>query len=277
VSLAPTARWVLNARNGGGTYDAAYPWRIVLHTIEGSSSASLAGSHAYPPHVWYDPATRVLLQTVPFDRSSFALYSDGVTPTNKARALQVEISGQAQTAGDWPAQWLDNLAEDVIVPMCQFVATQGGSIDLADIPAPGAIDGSASASAAQRMTLQRWASFRGICGHRHVPTNDHWDPGAMDVARIAAHAAYIIGAMLDPAAIDDTGDDEVTKAYTAPDGSLVLVSGLEYVAIDPNRTPWPTAHKGLVDLAASGQLAKHGDELWKPISAEALSLLKKVG
>jgi hypothetical protein len=207
MALVANARWVNNARSSGGTYADGYPWRIVLHTIEGSSTDGLAAGHQYPPHVWYDPATRVLLQTVPFDRSSFALYSDGVTPTNKARALQVEISGRAQDTPQWPGEWLDNLTADVIVPMCQFVAAQGGSIDLADVPLAGPIPGSASASAPQRMSLERWATFRGICGHRHVPTNDHWDPGAMNVERIAQHAAYLIGSLLEqPAVTPEIGD-----------------------------------------------------------------------
>ncbi|MBD9700618.1 peptidoglycan-binding protein [Streptomyces sp. ID01-12c] len=34
------------------------------------------------------------------------------------------------------------------------------------------------------MTGTQWNSFRGWCGHQHVPENDHGDPGSMDFGRV---------------------------------------------------------------------------------------------
>jgi len=276
--LLPKAQWVTNARNGGGTYAPGFDWRIVLHTIEGSASPAMIAGHAYPPHVWYDPATRQLWQTVPLDRFAFALeHPAGTIETNAARALQVEISGQAQNTPDWPQAWLDNLAEDVIVPMCQWVASVGGSIDLLDVPAPGAIPGSASEAAPQRFTEQAWQAFRGICGHRHVPNNIHWDPGALDTNHIAAHAALTVGGLL--AAASTTEDEEMPKAYLSVADIPVLVSGLTYRGY--NGRPWPDVLAGLLALEAEGRIERmprdaRGYVALPRISDSALALYREI-
>lgn len=197
------ATWIANPRNGGGTYDPenfGYPWRIVLHTIEGSANPSVIAGHPYPPHLWYDPATRKLYQTVPLSRSAFALYQAPDAPhyTNKARALQVEIAGRAAEAGQWPQQWLDNITIDVVVPLCQWVAAfKGAQINLLFAPDPGPIPGSARATAPQRVAPGTWALASGLYSHRHVPMgDDHWDTGGLDTPRIARHAALLIAGLV---------------------------------------------------------------------------------
>lgn len=283
-ALAATAAWVTNARNQGGTY-AGYPWRIVLHTVEGSSSAGLAGSHPYPPHVWYNPATRQLWQTVPFDRSAFALYrAPGGVETNKANALQVEISGRAQDTPNWPNEWLTNLAEDVVVPMCRFVAEQGGQIDLSDVPAAGAIPGSASEFAPQRMASSRWATFRGLCGHRHVPTNDHWDPGAMDVQRIAAHAALVIGGLLEEVppkfssvSIPDPRRFPMNLCLTPAGLYLLVASDRTFTILNAGGESWEYVNSQMVGLARAGLVASHpdGSPVISNLNDDAIKLLRE--
>jgi hypothetical protein len=207
------ATWIANARNGGGTYDPegfGYPWRIVLHTIEGSANPAVIAGHQYPPHLWYDPATRKLYQTVPLSRSAFALYqaSDAPHYTNKARALQVELAGRAAETASWPTEWLNNITEDVVVPMCQWVAQyNGASIDLSWAPDPGPIPGSATEFAPQRVSPGIWAVNSGLYSHRHVPMGDtHWDTGGLDTPRIAAHARLLISGLLAPATQGDEDD-----------------------------------------------------------------------
>lgn len=235
-----TAQWINNARNGGGTYDPegfGYRWRIVLHTIEGSANPGMIAGHAFPPHIWYDPATRKLYQTVPLTRSAFALYqaSDAPHYTNKARALQVEIAGHAAETAFWPQAWLDNLTVDVIVPLCQWVASQGGSINLNNAPAPGIDSMSARENAPQRLTSLEWALCDGLVSHRHIPQNDHWDTGQLDTPRIAQHAAMIIGSELLAAVgrnvpLEDEDDMAIIATLRAPgdpqDGSMWAVDGL---------------------------------------------------
>ena len=47
---------------------------------------------------------------------------------------------------------------------------------------------SAAEIRAIRMSDAKWRAFTGICGHQHVPDNDHWDPGRLDVSRMLALA-----------------------------------------------------------------------------------------
>ncbi|MGW3492038.1 hypothetical protein ACWDEM_32480, partial [Streptomyces sp. NPDC001054] len=44
-------------------------------------------------------------------------------------------------------------------------------------------------SAGVRMSAAKWSSYRGHCGHQHVPENDHGDPGAFPMAAILAAAS----------------------------------------------------------------------------------------
>lgn len=237
-----TATWVPNARNGGGTYDPeswGYPFRIVLHTIEGSASPGMIAGHQYPPQLWYRPSTRQLFQTIPISRSGFALYqaSDAPHYTNKARAIQVELEGRAAEAGEWPQEWLDNITYDLIIPICQWVASHGASIDLSQAPAPGPIPNSARSDAPQRMTATGWAIFNGLCSHRHVPMgDDHWDTGGLDTPRIAQHAAMVIGGLITdtpgrPSAVDDEEEDmpiivQLNEPADPQNGSLWITDGL---------------------------------------------------
>jgi hypothetical protein len=193
--IIPGAVWVPNARNAGGTYIDA-PWRIVLHTVEGDPGrlgAGLPAGHAYPPHTWYDPATRAHFQTVPLTRSAFALYQGNGPYTNKARALQVELMGRAATAGDWPDEWLVNIARDVIVPFVDFVRSQGADINLDHVPPIGTIGGSASEYAPQRLSYSAWEQLDGLCSHRHVPDNDHWDTGTLNIGRLVELSKELLG------------------------------------------------------------------------------------
>lgn len=242
--IVENAQWVTNAHNGGGSYDPngfGYPWRIVLHTIEGSANPSVIAGHPYPPHLWYDPPTRKLYQTVALSRSAFALYHDPGAPyeTNKARALQVEISGHAAETADWPQEWLDNLTVDVVVPLCQWVAqTQGAQVDLTFAPEPGAIGGSATADAPQRVAPGTWALCSGLYSHRHVPMgDDHWDTGGLDTPRIAAHARLLIAGLLDPVTQgeDDLPDyllranDTGTVVARYPEGAVKALGYHEFL------------------------------------------------
>lgn len=197
--------WVNNARNAGSTYATDgfdYPWRVVWHEIQGGTNPSAIANHPYPPHVWYDAERRILYQTVPLSRGAFALYQAGDAPylTNRARAIQIELAGYSDFVANEPLRWLDNISEDVLVPICQWVDSVGGSVDLNRIPEPWAIPGSAYTDAAQRFDPHVWATWPGTCAHANVPMgDDHWDTGALDIWRIASHAGMLIAGLLDEA------------------------------------------------------------------------------
>ena len=201
-----TVTWVPNDRNGGGTYDSSgYPWRLVYHEIQGGANYGSIASHPYPPHIWYDAERRILYQTVPLGRSAYALYQPKNTHyvTNKAKAIQVELGGYSDYIANEPQSWLDHIAEDVLIPVAQWIATTGESLTIMKLPEPWVIPGSASAEAPQRLSIDSWCNWDGICTHANVPANDHWDTGAMDIWQISQHAAYIIGGLL-PAEQDST-------------------------------------------------------------------------
>jgi hypothetical protein len=189
----PGYTWVPNARNGGGSYVPGHPLRIVLHTMEGWLSASTAANHPYPPHLWASPRTGLKLQTVPLNRSAFALYQGSGPYTNKAGALQVEIEGFAAEAGQWGDDYLVWLAQHVVVPLCDWAAQAGSPINLDHVPPIGTIGGSASEHAPQRLPYGDWEQLDGLCSHRHVPDNDHWDTGTLNIPRLVQLAKELLG------------------------------------------------------------------------------------
>jgi hypothetical protein len=159
------------------------PTKLVLHTIEGPATARYSydpGSffgNPYWPHATIDSAG--IHQHLPIDQSAFALYhAPGGADTNRAAAIQCEIMGQAAHIADLPEATWHHLAD-----WLSWCATQTGCpIVFADFRG----DGSYGESAAQRFSDEEWLAFSGICGHQHVPQNDHWDPGALPVERLAA-------------------------------------------------------------------------------------------
>jgi hypothetical protein len=43
-----------------------------------------------------------------------------------------------------------------------------------------------------RFTFAQWRNFYGVCGHQHVPENDHGDPGDIDIDRVLARARGVV-------------------------------------------------------------------------------------
>ena len=66
-------------------------------------------------------------------------------------------------------------------------------------------------------------------------------------------------------------DEDMTRAWVAPNSSLLLVTGGTYVPVD---LAWPDAHQALVDLEAAGIISKHADgSLWRSLTAPAFAAL----
>ena len=175
----PRANYAPASREGSSYVGA--PWKLVIHTIEapagtryGYNSGSYYGHQSWP-HATIDTAG--IHQHLPIDVGAAALYRNGVQ-TNRANAIQCEVMGQAARIRDLPeatmrhlADWLSWCAEQTGCPTT-FAAFSGGNAYGENAP--------------QRFSEEEWLAFSGVCGHQHVPENDHWDPGAIDVARLAA-------------------------------------------------------------------------------------------
>ncbi len=206
---------------GGGSFVDG-PYRIVLHTTEGSSIDAAIRSYQgrYTcPHLTVDPVSGRKAQHLPLDVAAYALMNQpGGVETNREDAIQVEIVGFAAESPDWADEVLTFLAGVILdiltqvpVPLVapEFVGPEAGTI--------------ASASAPQRMTFDQWDNFAGICGHQHVPENDHWDPGHLNIARVFD---ICNGEELDPmsAATIEAKVDALTAAVATVQAQVTAVS-----------------------------------------------------
>ena len=192
----PGAERVQGPRSGGSYLDA--PWRFVFHTIEGEPTDDgfrrLVARHTNPPHLWAMPSADLLLQTLPLNKSAYALARPGGIQTNRLRAVQVELWGFAAKMGQVSPEVIDWLARRVLAPVAGLVP-----IDLTVARKPTLGVQCYGKTSPCRMSAQDWQVFTGVCGHKDVPDNDHWDPGNLDLPAIAARARAILAPAPAPA------------------------------------------------------------------------------
>lgn len=202
MSLA-TATWIPgfephpSPAGSGGAYTDEIHVKFVWHTSEsapGSIDAivreMLAKQHTDVYHAMVDPSTRRRAQVLPLNVAASALAHPPEVQTNHDGAIQVCIIGRAHDMPDLSPAALAWLGTDVLAPISRLVPEL--QIDVAArFYGDTAGFTIASASARQRMAPQFWDNFNGQAGHQHVPGNDHWDPGALDVAAIT-HAAHVV-------------------------------------------------------------------------------------
>jgi hypothetical protein len=176
--------WVPIPGASTGTFTSG-PRKFVIHTTEGGLTGALTayGKKRVVPHFTWDRASRRRLQHVDTVISVSALANDmGGVQTNRDSAIQVEITGFAVESHLWSDDDLRWIAE-CIREVCEqegidyrsykrFVGTEAGTI--------------ATEIAPQRMSYAEWDAFSGVCGHQHVPENEHWNPGRLDYPKILA-------------------------------------------------------------------------------------------
>ncbi|MET9098288.1 hypothetical protein [Streptomyces antibioticus] len=178
---------------------------VVLHTTEGRTLPDYGGGASAPTLTAVpDLAARKLkwYQHFDIDTSARALVNAaGGVETNTLNVCQVELVGTCDPATRdkwvkggsavgkdfifWPdaPDWA--LAE--VASFLKWINANHG------VPLTGpskwpAYPKSYGSSGGQRMTFTQWNSFKGICGHMHVPENSHGDPGSIDFARLIALA-----------------------------------------------------------------------------------------
>jgi hypothetical protein len=182
-----TAMWRAGHRDGGAMVGG--PPRIVLHTSEGRTGPGalltlnaglLVKRFAY--HLGVDLPTRTVDQYVPFDRAASTLRRPTSLQTNRQGSvcIQICLTGRSADVRSIPADDLRWLGREVLYPIMRaygvpdvwatFVGPEAGVI--------------ATPTAPQRFTADEWVRFSGVCGHQHVPGNDHWDPGVINVEAI---------------------------------------------------------------------------------------------
>jgi hypothetical protein len=193
---ASLAAWYQDTYGG----DAMEVNVVVLHTTEGRTLPGYGGGGSAPNLTAVpDLAARKLkwYQHFDIDTSSRALVNKpGGVATNTLNVCQVELVGTCDpvthakwaAAGQahifWPQapEWA--LAE--LAGFLRWMNAQHG-VPLAGPKSWPAYPGSYGATDA-RFTFAEWNAFAGVCGHMHVPENDHGDPGSIDFNRLLALA-----------------------------------------------------------------------------------------
>ncbi|MFF5082437.1 S8 family serine peptidase [Actinoplanes sp. NPDC000266] len=224
----PTAERLPHPKSAGLSYVGGVPWRFVFHTIEGRPSAAdfraMAARHENPPHLWAMPSADLLLQVIPLDRAAYALaHPKGTVETNRMRAIQVECWGYARDMDGVSVDVLDWLADRVLGPVSRLLPINLRNV----LPTLG--EQAYGVKSATRLKDVAWRDFDGVCGHQHVPGNQHWDPGPLDLTAIAARAAGKAAPVLESVA-ESVAEAEVdTEIHPAAEATRAGKATLEWV------------------------------------------------
>lgn len=182
------------------------PNKVVLHTTEGMTWPGYKDG-ATAPTLTSKPDIKakrlVHRQHFPLERSARALRNPaGGVQTNTEDAIQIELVGTCDPTH--AKTWNGKVAgvDYIYWPAAPDWALRGLAAELAELhrlfpaiplTAPAAsrwlaYPASYGNANRQRMSNPGWDSFKGICGHQHVPENVHGDPGSIDIAKILAYA-----------------------------------------------------------------------------------------
>lgn len=206
---------------GPGTY-IGLPTRWVGHTTESSFGSMdtligfFQGRPCSTPHFAIDPSNGRKVQFIPITWASAALKNmAGGVETNRANAIQTEVIGRAGETHNWGDELLQAVGEH-LADLIRY----GADFDIHNWPETvGAMDGFiARPDAPQRFSYPTWNGFPGSCWHQHVPEQDHWDGGKINMGRIVEHAQ---------ASLDGTATPLPTPPPTQPVGPRVLTIGMQ--------------------------------------------------
>lgn len=171
-----------------GGFLEAFQWRGVLHTTEGRTYAGARSAYVakrVAPHFTcsFETGTFKVWQHIPLNRAARALaHPAGTVETNRARCIQIEIVASAARAGTLQREYLDGIGR-----LMRWIESNTG-ISRSALKFFSDQDGIilARASSPVRLSSTAWTNFNGWCGHQHVPHNDHWDPGDIDIDYLMA-------------------------------------------------------------------------------------------
>jgi hypothetical protein len=177
MAIYPDAIWVQG--NNAGNYLGG-PWRIVWHTTEGRTArGAIATVRArnHWPHFIVDENN--VYQHIDTDFAARALNnSPGGVQTNRWHAVQIELVARAAQAKPIAllvlaarlARWIERTHG---VPR---VWPNGTPLPARNGHNPGG----------HNRDSTTWQTQGGHYGHCHVPENNHWDPGYLNLAILMA-------------------------------------------------------------------------------------------
>jgi hypothetical protein len=206
---------------------------VVLHTTEGTSLPSYGGGGSAPnltakpdfgakKLVWY--------QHFDIETSSRALRNEaGGVQTNTLNVCQVELVGtcdpathQKWQAAGYPHIYWPEAPDWALAEVAEFLRWmhREHGVPLTGPAKWPAYPGSYANGAGQRMSGAAWSSFKGVCGHMHVPENDHGDPGAIDFPKLIALAKGSTPSEEDDMALTDADIDRIARRVLTIDGVI---------------------------------------------------------
>jgi hypothetical protein len=197
---ASTAHWY-QTKFGGDSMESNV---VVWHTTEGTSLPDYEGGAQAPNFTAVpDFAKKKLVwhQHFDFDTSSRALVNAaGGVETNTLNVVQVELVGTCDPTAHkrWgtskPHLYTAELPDWVIRDLAAFAkwANVNHKVPLTSGVTFKAYPGSYGPKNGVRMSADKWNSFKGHCGHQHVPENDHGDPGAFPIAAVLKAATGVV-------------------------------------------------------------------------------------
>lgn len=173
--------------NSAGSYTGG-PYKGVLHTTEGSSGpgaiAAFQANNSWP-HFLVDNAGKVW-QFFDTNVAARALMNlAGGVQTNTDSAIQIEVVGFAGQPNQHPLVQLDALKA-----LMRWI--EGATGVKPKGPGRGFATGYGQNNL--RFTFAQWDAFDGWCGHCHVPENDHWDPGAINLDALLPPPGFTVPA-----------------------------------------------------------------------------------
>ena len=172
----------------GGSW-TRQPALIVIHSTEGTGWTNYQNG-SVAPHFTIEPKSGEIHQHVSLAYAARALAHPSGTPeTNRAGAIQIETIGTCDPNNKGKGSW--NYLPDMDSQQCANIAAllqmiHGAipaipltrSVEFEPYPDPGYGDGH------PRMSNSTWSSYKGVCGHQHVPSNSHGDPGDIPIDEI---------------------------------------------------------------------------------------------
>lgn len=197
--------------NSAGPYSGG-PVKGILHTTEGNSAsgaiAAFKNNNSWP-HFLVDNVGKVwqFLDTNVAGRALRNL--PGGVQTNTDSAIQIEVTGFAGQ----PLQ--HSLAQmDGLKALMRWIEGATG----VKPKGPGKPFATAYGQNSLRFTFAQWDAFDGWCGHCHVPENDHWDPGAINLDALLPPPGFTVPASY---------NTEAFMPFTLPrtQGGYIVVGG----------------------------------------------------
>ena len=160
---------------------------VVLHTTESDPGTCTAVANylvrmGYESHEVFDPSNGDLIQLLPPSQPGKSLVNlpGGVETNKRGGVYQIEIVGRAVDVPNYDDAWYERLRVRLLV-VCGFTGTPY------TFPLPFQPYPQSYGKNLVRLSFDDWLVFEGICGHQHVPENDHGDPGALDLERLKDH------------------------------------------------------------------------------------------